>query len=266
MKYSLSRLAMTRVMGLHGLPAAFVAVALLAGCTPATVRLDDKFDSDTLGGLPSPVPPPTPPNDSISFRTDFFTTSVVADPAGGRWMRIQPNQAFTSSPDGRRIVMIAASEAFTTSPAVPIRGSMRMRLDGLGIVGMGLRPLQAGQTLDFIGGVQVGNYLPPAGSGIDGLRAFNGAQLTSLIGLPSTGHVGGYSPGQVIDINWSIDQASRTFSVTAGGGQPVSGTFAPTSGSVATTPIQQLLVYVWMDKPTSSTQLFIDNVHAEETK
>ncbi len=260
------RLAIKQALGVCSLPVAFVALALLAGCTPATVRLDDKFDTDTPGALPSPTPPPTPPNDSIAFRTDSFTTSVVADPAGGRWVRIQPNQSFTSSPDGRRIVMTAVSEPFTTNPAVPIRGSIRVRLDGLGVVGIGVRPLQAEQTLDFIGGVQVANFVSPAGGGIDGLPAFAGSQLTAPISIASTGHINAYSSGVVTDINWSIDQASRTFSVTAVGGSPVSSKFPASSGSLATTPIQRLLVYVWMDKPTSGTVLFIDNVHAEETR
>src|SRR3972149_12233870 len=85
----------------------FVAVLLLlAGCTTVT-RLDAKFDSDALGALPLSAPAPTPPNDTLTWRNAPVTSTVVADPAGGRWVRIKPTQAFTSSPDGRRIVLIA---------------------------------------------------------------------------------------------------------------------------------------------------------------
>ncbi len=70
----------------------------------------------------------------------------------------------------------------------------------------------------------------------------------------------------MIDINWSLDQPSRTFSVSALGGSPQSVTFPALSGSVATTPIQRLSIQFWMQKPTTDTVLFIDNLFAEEYK
>lgn len=90
-----------------------------------------------------------------------MASSVVADPAGGRWVRVVPLPAFTSSPDDRQVFLIAVTDRFTTSPPANIRGRVRLRLNNLATVGLGLRPLQAEQTLDFIGGFELANFLPP---------------------------------------------------------------------------------------------------------
>jgi hypothetical protein len=237
----------------------------LAGCT-STPRLDAKFDADALGTPPPSAPAPTPPNDVLTWRTNFATPTVVASPSGGRWVSFQPLPVFTAAPDDRRVVLIAVSEPFTVSPPANIRGSVRLRLDNPGTIGIGLRPLQGEQTLDFIGGIELSNFLPPAGGAAHGLQAFTSARFGDLIGLPGSGQIAPYSSGNVIDINWSLDQSSRTFSVSVPGGAVQSSSFPAVSGAVATTPIQRLILYVWMQRPTSGTVAFIDDVHAEEYK
>ncbi|MGI9024767.1 MAG: hypothetical protein ACR2GP_04185 [Burkholderiaceae bacterium] len=181
-------------------------------------------------------------------------------------MRIAPLPAFTASPDDRRVFLLALTEPFTTSPAANIRGHVRLRLVGLGTVGFGLRIFQIEQQLDFIGGVELSNFLPPSKGSVNVVRGFDGARLGDPFGLPSAGQISGYDSGNVIDINWSLDQPSRTFSVSALGGSPQSVTFPALSGSVATTPIQRLSIQFWMQKPTTDTVLFIDNLFAEEYK
>lgn len=239
------------------------SLLLLTGCT-ATPRLDAKFDTEALGALPSSAPLPTPPNDVLTWRTGFVTSTVVANSAGDHWVRVQPLPEFTVSPDERRVFLIAVSEPFTVSPPANIRGSVRLRLDSPGTVGIALRPLQGEQTLDFIGGIELSNFLPPSGGTVNGLQAFSSARFSDLLGLPSSGQFSPYNSGSVIDINWSLDQGSRTFSASVPGGPVQSNSFPAVSGGVATTPIQRLILQVWMQKPTSSTVAFIDNLRAEE--
>jgi hypothetical protein len=181
-------------------------------------------------------------------------------------VRFQPLPVFTSSPDGRRLLLQAISEAFTVSPPANIRGSVRLRLDSPGTVGIGVRPVQGEQTLDVIGGIELSNFLAPTNGGVFGLQSFTSARYNDFIGLPSAGQIATYSAGSVIDVNWTIDQTSHTFSASVPGGTQRSSTYPAVSGGVATAPIQRLIVQIWMQNPTSGTVLFIDNVHAEEYK
>jgi hypothetical protein len=143
---------------------------------------------------------------------------------------------------------------------------VRLRLDSPGTVGIGLRPVQGEQTLDVIGGFELSNFVAPTNGGVFGLQAFPSARFGDLIGLPSTGQIATYSAGNVIDVNWTLDQTTHTFSASVLGGPSRSGSYPAVSGGVATAPIQRLIIQVWMQNPTSNTTLFIDNVHAEEYK
>lgn len=239
-----------------------VALLFLVGCT-VIPRLDANFDADPLG-VPPTTPAPTPPDDQLGWRNGFVTSVVVADPAGGRWVRVTPLPAFISSPDNRQVFLIAVTDRFTTSPAANIRGSVRFRLNTPATVGLGLRPLQGEQTLDFIGGFELSNFLPPSGGGINVVHGFKGERLNDPFALPSAGQISGYNPGSVIDINWTLDQASRTFSASVLGGPSQSTVFPAVSGAAATTPIQRLSIQLWMQRPTNDTVLFIDNLRAEE--
>lgn len=248
-----------RSLGLACCAAGFL---LLSGCT-VIPRLDARFDADPPG-VPPATPAPTPPNDQLGWRTGFVTSSVVNDPAGGRWVRVAPVSAFTSSPDDRRVFLIAVTDRFSTSPPANIRGRVTFSLTGLGTVGLGLRPLQAEQTLDFIGGLELTNFLPPSGGGVTVLRGFKGDAIGDSFALPSVGPISGYTRGSVIVINWTLDQASRTFSASVLGGPSQSTVYPAVSAGVTTTPIQRLSIQLWMQRPTTDTVLFIDDLIAEE--
>ena len=239
-----------------------VMLFLLTGCTVIS-RLDVNFDADPKG-VPPTAPTPTPPDDNLNWRQGFVSSAVVADPAGGGLVRVVPLPAFTSSPDDRRVFLVAVTDRFTTKPAANIRGNVRLRLIGLGTVGLGLRPLQGEQTLDFIGGFDLANFWPPSGGGANALPGFKGDRLSDPFSLASSGPIARYNPGSVIEINWTLDQSTRTFSASVLGGQSQSSTFPAVSGVVATTPIQRLAVYLWMQRPTTDTVLFIDNLRSEE--
>lgn len=258
---------MKSVLEGSALVATAATLLLAAGCA-TTVRLNANFDADPVGAPPATSPPPTPPNDVLSWTvSQQVTSTVVANPAGGRWLRITPNPAFLSDPDSRKRALIAATEALTTSPPANVRGHLRLNLMGTGTVYLGLQLTQGAQRSDFIGGIAVGSYPvpnPPLGQAYL-LGEFTLARIeTDIYGLPSRGKLADYAPGTLVSIHWSIDQASRTFSASVNGGTAQSGTFAAVSGGVTTTPMQQLSLYVWLEKPTSSTAVFIDDLHVEE--
>lgn len=255
----------TRLDGLKSASLAWCAGALilLSGCT-VIPRLDVPFDSDP-SNVPSSTPTPTPPGDSLNWRTGTFVSAlVINDPAGGRLARVTPLPAFTASPDLRQVFLVAVTEPFTTSPPANIRGSVRLRLVGLGTVGLGVRLLQAEQSLDFIGGFELSNFLPPSGGAVDVFRGFRSERLDDPFSLPPAGQISSYRPGDVIDINWTLDQPSRTFAASVLGGPSQSSSFPDFFGTVATTPIQRLMIVLWMQRPSNDTVLFIDNLRAEE--
>lgn len=251
-------------LGPVGLAWCAVVLFLLIGCD-VTPRLDAKFETDQLGVPPSVAPAPSPPNDYLVFRDRFVTFTVVANSVGEHLLRVQPLPVFTASPDDRRVFLIAGTEQFTTSPPANIRGTVRLRLDNIGTVGIGFRISQGEQTLDdFIGGIELSNFLPPSIGSIHGLHAFHYIRLNDPLGLPSSGLISSYNSGNVIDINWSIDQATHIFSAGVSGNPLQSNSFPAVSAGIATTPIQRLILYFWMQTPSSNTVAFIDNLYAEE--
>ncbi|MFZ0611481.1 MAG: hypothetical protein WAM73_04525 [Desulfobacterales bacterium] len=247
--------------------AAVAAVFLtLWGCA-TTARLDDKFDADALGASPATSPPPTPPGDSLSFTVfQHVNSTVVTDPAGGRWLRITPDPAFLAAPDQRKRAVIITSDLFTTSPPAQIRGHLRLRLDGPGGVTVGFRPVQGSQTPDFISGIQLASFALPGGlrGETHVLQGFSLARIEDPFQLPVSGKLADYTPGTPIDIFWSIDQDSRTFAASTSGGTSQTTTFAAASAGVATTPIQRMSLWVFLQNPSSGTSVFVDNLYAEE--
>ena len=244
-----------------------VAGCVLAVCASAACskRLDAKFDGDPLGAPPTAAPSPTPPSDIFVWRTTFASPAVVARPGGGNWVRVTPTQAHLTSPDDRRVFLIANTEPIKGGSGPRLRGSLRVRLDGLGTLGIGFRPVQGGAPLDYLGAVEVSNFLPPAGGGVNAMRGFSGATLTGFQSLPSNGPLSAYAAGNVVEINWSIDQSTHTFSASVLGGPSVSGAFPAMSGNLATTPMTSLQVVLWLQRPTAGTVAFVDDMLVEET-
>ena len=157
---------------------ALLATVAASGCT-VTTRIDANFNADPQLAPPT-APLPLPPDDSLNWRTEFVTATGVAGAAGGKRIRIAPRQGFIAAPDFRRVFLVAVSEAFTTRPAANMRGSIRLRIIGLGTVGVALRPVQGEQRLDYIGGFALSNFLPPAGASVEppGTRRRSACQLT----------------------------------------------------------------------------------------
>lgn len=243
-----------------------LAGCVLALCATAACskRLDAKFDGDPLGAPPASAPSPTPPNDVFVWRTTFASPAVVARPGGGNWVRVVPTQAHLVSPDDRRVFLIANTEPIKGAAGPRVRGSLRVRLDGLGTLGIGFRPVQGGAPLDYVGAVEVSNFLPPAGGSVHAMRGFSGATLTSFQSLPPNGPLSAYTAGNVVEINWTIDQSAHTFSASVLGGPSVSGAFPATTGNLAMTPMTSLQVVLWLQRPTTGTVAFVDDMLVEE--
>jgi hypothetical protein len=244
-------------------------VALLAavGCA-TTVRLDANFDSDPLGARPVQAPSPTPPNDQLTWTSQKpLSSTVVVDPIGGRWVQVAPLPPFVASPDPRQLVLIASTDSLTTSPPAKIRGSLRLRLDNLGVVALTFQPMQGARLGDFIGGIELANLLGPSGhpappGSVNILPGFALNRVDDIFPFSTGGTLGTVPVGTPISISWSIDQVARTFSASIAGGTPQTVALPPAGAGAG--PFQSLNVYVWMQKPTSSTAVFIDDLFAEE--
>src|SRR3954466_4752360 len=115
-----------------------LVVWVLQGCTSA-VLLDAKFDADPLG-TPVGSPSPNPPADNFIWTiNNHVVSTVVADPAGGRRVRIDPKADFFPAPDNtRKMAMLALSAPMSK---LNVRGHADITIFGsadivLGVMGV----------------------------------------------------------------------------------------------------------------------------------
>lgn len=236
-------------------------------------RLDANFDTEV--SLPA-IPKPSPPHDSLNWlrtswsllppqgKASLVSSTIVADPAGGSWVRVLPTAEFFKEPETRELVLIASSEPFTTGGY--ISGRLRLRLDQppnlpITTVSIALLPARGNQISDeFIGGVE----LQPTAVRL--LRGFNVARSKDIVSLPTVGdRLTDYSSGNVVNISWEIDEASRTFTASAGGPSRSMQFPSVDAKGFTITPIEKLYLYIWLQRPGfGGTALFIDNLLAEE--
>jgi hypothetical protein len=186
-------------------------------------------------------------------------------PNRGAWVQVVPLQPFIASPDPRQLVLIASTEALTTSPPAKLRGSVRLRIDDLGVVAILVQPIQNGQLRDYIGGIQLTNALgatgaprPPGSAEV--LTGFALERVNDIFPFTGGGILGTVPAGSAVSISWSIDQTASTFSASIESGATKAVRFAPASSS----PFEGLHIYFWMQKPTSASAVFIDDLFVEE--
>ncbi len=195
-----------------------------------------------------------------------LTSTVVVDPRGGNWVRVVALPPFLADPDPRQLVLIASTEALQTAAPTKLRGRLRLGLSGQGVVAVVLQPKQGGALGDYLGGLEFGNFLGTTTtqssmvSSIDILRPFPLARIDDLISLPGAGNLATPVPGTPLLISWSIDQSAGTFSAGVEGGTTRTVPFTLAKA----TPLQAVNIYLWFQKPTSATVLFIDDLFAEE--
>ncbi|WP_342378703.1 hypothetical protein NVS55_04835 [Myxococcus stipitatus] len=243
-----------------------LALVVLSGVgCKTTSRMDVTFEQDALGAAPATFPAPNPPNDVLASYSSTQTTSVVvADPSGGQRLRITPQPSFVSAPDFRKRAILVTSDAFTAGAS--IRGHLRIRMEGTGQLFIGLRAVNGPNMSDFLGGFSAGNYQAST-SRIELLNPFTENGMEGNFPLfTSAGVLAQVVSGQAVDIQWSIDQASRFLAASVSGGPSVSTNFAATSNGIAVTPIERLGLWIWLGNPSSNTTAFVDNLYVEEYK
>jgi hypothetical protein len=166
--------------------------------------------------------------------------------------------------------------AFTEPFAYPghgIRGSFTLRLIGSGAsVRIAFRSLQTDRyDGNYLGGYSITNHDP---GGISGVGYLSGGTLTSAIENDSwvawdnlgTGVKSYPTQGQVIHLNWSIDQQSRTLILGADGGQGSVTYSASTPAGNSNTPLKRIMIYVFVRRFQSNSELLFDELRVEEFK
>jgi hypothetical protein len=240
------------------------SLLLLGGCT-TSYRLQQNFDAEPVGSAPAQFPTPNPPADDLTWTKQFATSVVVARDTGGRWVRIQPGGTLGQRPTAR--ALLAFTDDFNT-PGQNVRGHFTVRLVGGGRVWIGLRALQN----DALAGSWLGGYSIRNGLGSADVAYLRGNELHSGLTLQSSGIINGagtylapYTPGQTVDLFWSIDQASRTVNLSVLPGENAQVTFdALTPEGVSNTPLRRLWIDIYLHEFDGSTVLFLDDVTVEE--
>jgi len=247
----------------HAFRAVTCGVLFLGGCTtPITTipRMNSNFNAQPVGA-PQQFPAPNPPNDQFIWLVRQPVSSVVtSNPSGGNWALTTPKPAFVTDPDLLHQFLLASSEAFTTNPLPQMNGQFSVRLVGQGKVSFGIRATR-GSAAGFVGGGELS--VSPNGSGAIGIL-LNASDIDNLAAFssrdfPVTG-LTTYNPGQVAQFLYSIDQPSRSFNYSVGGG---------TSGNRSTTyafsgAIQQLELWLFLRQPAAGTQVFVNEVKMDE--
>jgi hypothetical protein len=243
--------------------------AALGGCATAT-RMDAKFNREPAGSAPPQAPSPNPPADQFTWLVrQPLKSVVVVDPAGGAWVQVTPTGDFLVDPGTRRNFVIGTSEPFKTDPVAKIRGHVRLQISGLGVVSFALQPMVQGQLVDgYLGGGEVGSFIGGTGSPGAGstaiLASFPGSLVASGQAFPATG-LSAYAQGRAVELFWTLDQTTHTFTL-GDGTNNTSVRFPADFRGVATTPIQQLSLWMWLKDPTGATKVFVDDFWMEEFK
>lgn len=240
----------------------FAPVLVLTGCATA-VRMSNTLDA----APPEERPQPTPPNDYFLWTTHPVTTTVVARPGGGNWARVDPRGGFVADSSIRRQVVLAYSEPLTTNPPARLRGKTAIRLDGYGRVFVGLQAVNDNRPGSFLGGLVIDvPQLNSASGSIYATQHFSIERIQDIYPLPSAGTIGSYTPGSVVDFLWTIDQSTRSLSVTIrrASGPAIVTTYPAAMDGVSNNPLPKLMVSVWLQQVGPSTSAFLDDFFVEE--
>jgi hypothetical protein len=237
----------------------------IAGCTrPMTTipRMNSNFDAQPVGA-PQQFPTPNAPHDAfVWLKQQPLSSAVVSNPSGGNWVLTAPGPEFVRDPDVLHQFLLATSEAFTTNSPAQMNGRFSIRLVGPGTVSFGIQATR-GSARGFVGGghlatrpfgsAGVGILLSPAD--IDNLDAFSSRDF------PVTA-LATYNPGQVATFLFSIDQPSRAFNLSVGGG--AAGSRSTTYGFSGL--IERLELWLFLRQPASNTRVFVNDVRMDELR
>ncbi len=244
------------------------ALCALSGCAQ-DIRMSSSFDDVALGAAPPAAPAPSPPNDSFLWAATFATSTIVNRPGGGNWVRTVPKPNFIADPDMRRLAAFAYTDALTLSPPANIRGSVTVNLEGSGRVFVGLQNVVSNTPGSYLGGALIDvPALTPGGGSVMSTSPFVSARIADIFALPTIGQTQPYAAASIITVRWSIDQSTRTLSISTDSPGAVSHSvqYPAIADGIANTPLNRVLVSVWLQSVGPSTQVFLDDFHAEEFK
>jgi hypothetical protein len=242
-------------------------VLTLNGCTSPGFRLNGNFNSQAFG-KPQQFPIPSPPNDQFIWLVQQPLTSVIVpNPAGGKWVRTTPLDAFIRDPDHMHQFLLAGSEPFNFG-GPQMRGTFSIRLVGPGQVSFGVRAVpQGGEngTAGFIGAGEL--FVSPfTGIGgevgvVDDPEVINNLRRWEFERFPATS-IGSYIPGQTAQFFYSIDPSSQRFNLSVGGGAQGSNQ----NGYRFSGAIRQLDLWLFLRGVSPNTVVFTNDVTMEELK
>jgi hypothetical protein len=233
---------------------AIAAMSILQGCTTA-VLLDAKFDADPLG-VPATSPAPNPPADNFIWTVNNHTVStVVADPAGGRRVRIDPKPDFFPAPDNtRKMAMLALTAPMSKQT---IRGHADITIFGSAAIVFGVIGVQGSGDAN-LGGAEVSGKAPGPGS-VGSVTANGLAHVGDPFALPGSTYIAPYSSGNSVGLQWAIDQSTHTMTINA-----LPGGTSQTMPYVATGPFTSVRLAIFLVDPSPGGGAFVDNLSVEE--
>jgi hypothetical protein len=239
----------------------------LGGCVRTTPsRLQEVFDSETLGSLPLQYPLPNPPADRTDWNSEHMRPRIVQRDTGGNWVMVQPEPSYFKIPArwaGKPVaqVLSAFSDVFRY-PGANISGHLALRLVGNGVVRVYLRDSQDQDRY---------NGQPLGGIDVTNTAIWSGIWYRGHWNLPSndygpTGNwLASYVPGQTLVFMWSIAQSGPLFNINV----------APKEGGPAESiqldfdrpfpaPLRRILLLIEAYGFENDTRLFVDNISVEE--
>jgi hypothetical protein len=232
-----------------------VVVATLQGCASA-VLLDAKFDADPLG-KPATSPSPNPPADNFIWTiNNHVVSAVVADPAGGRRVRIDPKADFFPAPDNtRKMAMLAVSAPVSK---LNVRGHADITIFGSADIVLGVMGMHGSMPDTNLGGAEVSGKAP--GPGSVGSVTPNGLDhIGDPFFLPGSVGIAPYTSGQTIGVQWTVDQSAHTITVNA-----LPGGTAQVIPYPASTGLTAIRLALYMVDPSPGGGAFVDNLSVEE--
>lgn len=245
---------------------AFVSSAPWA-CSPVSL-LSSSFNGYPTGAAPEATPPPSPPDDSFLWPSTHVARMVVNRPGGGGWVHVTPAPSYLTDPGMRRPVMYGYTHAISQSPPASLRGAATVRLDGPGRVFLGLQAVNSQNAPgSFLGGMLVDVAPLTAARGtVLAVQPFNQARIQDVFSLPGAGQIESYAPGSVVTVRWSIDQSSRTLNMTTAspGSTLQSVQYPAAADGMSNNPIAKLLLTLWLQEVGPGTNVFVDDLVAEE--
>jgi hypothetical protein len=232
----------------------------VSACAPPPTRfkMTENFDTEALGAIPLQSPSPSPPFDSVIWTQQTLTPTVVARSSGGRWVSVRTKPNYFPRANSQAL---SAFSDFFSVPRNPIRGGLSVRLVGPGHVVIALHAAQGPTSTRGgpLGGVSLRSG-PLAGADIASLTD---ADLLAREEPFGTG-LAPYTPGQTIQVLWSIDQGGGLLNLIVGAGNTRQLSIGPSLDGVAKFPLQRVFITITAFGFSQATELLVDDLSVEE--